>query len=229
MNSTVKKVTKKVAKKAPVKKAAKKVAKVAKPVKNGATSKELVAAFLEGKSFANSRIACRQFRAEHKDVKIQQAYFYTLFATFGTRTKKKDSILLLIKGGKFANCMAAYKQYKTSGVPANEAPVAFTYFLNLWKKHFNLTGPIRAKATPKAKVVKKVIKKAPAKKKPVVKAKPVKKVEKKVSKPTTAKKESKVILAKVEKTLVTNKEVTPVAEVVSTPEIIVATVSTENA
>ncbi len=173
------KAAKKAVAKKPIKKAkAKKSAKVAKAVKvpGGITSKEVVAKFLEGKSFPNSREAGRAFRKENPTVKIQQAYFYTLFASFGTRTKKKDGILSLIKTGDFKNCMAGYHSYKSS-VVAPEKPVAFTYFLNLWKKEKGLTGPIRAKATPKVK--------AKAKKavKPVKVAKKVKKVTPKVIAP----------------------------------------------
>ena len=155
------KATKKVAvKKAAPKKVAKKavakvvVAKVEPKTKRPEiTSKELVADFLTGKSFANSRIAFRQFKQENSTVSIKQAYFYTLFATFGTRTKKKDGIISMISTGSHKNCMAAYKAYKET-VVVGEKAVAFTYFLNLWKKHFNLSGPIRQKAPKKEKVAK---------------------------------------------------------------------------
>jgi len=153
-----KKAVKKIAKKAPVKKVAKVVApivEVPKAKRSEITSKELVADFLTGKSFANSRVAFRQFKKENSTVSIKQAYFYTLFATFGTRTKKKTGILALIATGSHKNCMAAYKEYK-EGVVVGEKAVAFTYFLNLWKKHFNLSGPIRQKAAKKVKVAKKV-------------------------------------------------------------------------
>ncbi len=157
-----KKATKKVAaKKTAVKKvvtkkvAVKKVAKAKKVVapvveapktkRPEKSSKELVADFLEGKSFLNSRQACREFKKENPTVSIKQAYFYTLFATFGTRLKKKTGIVALISGGVHKNCMAAYKGYKET-LAVGEKAVAFTYFLNIWKKHFNLTGPIRQKA-----------------------------------------------------------------------------------
>lgn len=133
--------------------------------------KELVADFLTANPFQNSRVAYRQFCAENPTVKVKQTYFYTLFVTFGIREKKKDGAIGFISAeSSSANCMRAYKAYLKT-VPENTKPVVFAYFLNLWKRHFKLEGPIRVKAAVKAKKgapIKKVAKEKIAKSKPVV-------------------------------------------------------------
>jgi hypothetical protein len=124
-----------------------------------------VAAFLDNTPFLNSRTAFRAFTAANPTTKVKQTYFYTLFALFGTRATKKERVEATIISRPFKNCMEAYKEYKTSIVFTRaenpEKPVAFVYFLNLWKKHFNISGTVRTKKvkvakTTKAPAVKKV-------------------------------------------------------------------------
>lgn len=150
----MKKVTgKKTAKKAVAKKVAKKAVVVVAPVVPTKSSKEAVADFLTGKTFLNSRAAFRQFKAQNPTSTIQQNYFYTLFHIFGTRSKKKDFVVSFISTGSYKNCMAAYKAYRET---VTTDFVAFAYFLNVWKRHFGLTGPIRQKVakTPKVETIK---------------------------------------------------------------------------
>lgn len=114
-----------------------------------------VAAFLENTPFLNSRTAFRAFVTANPEVKVKQTYFYTLFTLFGTRATKKERVEASIISRPYKNCMEAYKEYKTNIVFTRaenpEKPVAFAYFLNLWKKHFNITGTVRTK---KVKIVK---------------------------------------------------------------------------
>ena len=135
---------KKVAKKA-VKKVVKAVEVPVAPVETR-TSKEIVAEFLTGKSYRNSRIAFREFVSANPTVKIKQNYFYTLFTLFGTRMKKSDIVKMFIASTIITGCFDAYKEYKKDAV----SPVAFAYFLNIWKRHFGLTGSIRTKKEVKS-------------------------------------------------------------------------------
>jgi len=106
------------------------------------SSKEQVVEFLDKRPFLNSRVAFRAFKAQNVDSKISQIYFYTLFAKFGQREKKKDDVIKVIQNGPHKNCMGAYRKYKNQV----DEPVSFAYFLNVWKKEFNLgDGPIRQK------------------------------------------------------------------------------------
>lgn len=121
--------------------------------------KVTVAAFLENSPYLNSRTAFRAFTAANPGVKVKQTYFYTLFTLFGTRATKKERVEAAIVSRPFKNCMEAYKEYKENIVFTRaenpEVPVAFAYFLNLWKRHFNITGTVRSKkvkAPKKAKV-----------------------------------------------------------------------------
>jgi hypothetical protein len=109
--------------------------------------KQTIASFIEGKSFLNSRQALREFKAVYPEIKVSEMYFYTLFKLFGTRLQKKEHVLEVINRGGWKNCMDAYKAYKTE----TNNPVAFAYFLNVWKKHFNIQGSSKVK---KAKVEK---------------------------------------------------------------------------
>ena len=114
-----------------------------------------VAAFLENTPFLNSRAAFRAFTTAEPTVKVKQTYFYTLFTLFGTRETKKEKIITAITSGKFKNCMAAYKTYKENVIFTRSEnllkPVAFAYFLNVWKKHFNITGGVRTKKIKEVK------------------------------------------------------------------------------
>ena len=108
-----------------------------------------VADFLEKKPFLNSRAAHRAFTIAHPESPVQQTYFYTLFALFGKRATKKDLAMISIAARPYKNCMEAYREYKKNDIFTRtenpEVPVAFAYFLNLWKRHFNITGTVRVK------------------------------------------------------------------------------------
>jgi hypothetical protein len=123
-----------------------------------------VAEFLKNKSFLNSRVAHRAFTEAHPEAPVQQTYFYTLFTLFGKRATKKELALQIITSGTYKNCMEGYKEYtkKEEFTRAENPlkPVAFAYFLNLWKRHFNITGTVRVAITPKVKGTSKHVKTA---------------------------------------------------------------------
>lgn len=125
--------------------------------KRGITRKELVADFLTGKSFLNSRIAFRQFKTENPSIGIKQTYFYTLFKSFGIRSSRRTKAFATIVSGEHKNAMAAYKEY-LKGDFSDEKAVRFTCFLKLWKIHHNIDGYVRRKEktvkAPKVKVQK---------------------------------------------------------------------------
>lgn len=109
--------------------------------------KETIASFVEGKSFLNSREALREFNAAYPHVKVSEMYFYTLFKIFGKRIQKKEHVLKVISRGNWRNCMEAYEVYKTE----TDSPVAFVYFLNIWKKYFGIKGSTKKIARSKEK------------------------------------------------------------------------------
>jgi hypothetical protein len=109
------------------------------------TTKELVAEFLETKGFLNSRQAFRNFKELNPNVKVSQAYFYTLFSSFGKRETKKNTIQEVISSNALKTPMAAYRKY----VDLEKKPVSFAYFLNVWKRHFKIEGTVRTKKVEK--------------------------------------------------------------------------------
>lgn len=110
----------------------------------GVTRKELVADFLTGKSFLNSRIAFRQFKSENPSIGIKQTYFYTLFKSFGIRSSRRTKAFEVIQSGEHKNAMTAYKEY-LKGDFASEKAIRFTCFLKLWKIHHRIDGYVRRK------------------------------------------------------------------------------------
>jgi hypothetical protein len=88
-------------------------------------------------------VAFRAFKEANSDCSVSQTYFYTLFAKFGNREKKKDDVLKIISSGVYKNCMRAYHKYKSQ----NTSPVSYVYFLKVWKKHFNIIAPVKNKKT----------------------------------------------------------------------------------